>query len=274
MGIRIRHVEFVCIGDGVPKVEGGTAQRMDAEFDPRLRDGRHIDDVLEIGDVGSDVIGGVDRWWHIIVRHGDASHVLCALREDVVCARLDPFGDGGVGGPARRRVVFKSAIDRGIMARRNDDAIGSAWVGIAQFGIMAEYGMADDGGWRIAVVTFIDPGLDDDFDVVCRQNFDSRHKSGLAERMAIHSQKERSVDVFFFSVFGNGLRDGDDMHLVERTATCDATMSTRSERDPTRGIGHVGFDRIIIGDESCDVNSVVEIDLVTCIFVDSHRLFL
>jgi len=51
-----RSVDAIALDDRLPDMNAGAAQRIDADLHARGADGLHIDDVVQIGGVGVDII--------------------------------------------------------------------------------------------------------------------------------------------------------------------------------------------------------------------------
>jgi hypothetical protein len=122
------------IGDGdiqavnrinvLPVRPGGSAERIDAEFEVSAANGLGVDDVAQVIHVGKD---------EILLMGGDgfdgriewsALHFLISAVKQVVGAILNPGGDIGIRRPAVWRVVLETAVSRRIVRRSDDDAVG------------------------------------------------------------------------------------------------------------------------------------------------------
>ena len=70
------------------------------------------------------------------------------------------------------------------------------------------------------------------------------------ERVRVHAEKQRAVDLLLLAVEADGLADGQDMPLVESLVERGAAMPRGAERHPLRGHRRVGHLGVIGRDES------------------------
>ncbi len=70
--------------------------------------------------------------------------------------------------------------------------------------------MRDDGSRRVFVSL-----RDHDVHAVGRQHLERAGKSRDRERVRVHTQKQRAIDLFLPAVQANGLTDGEDVPFVE-----------------------------------------------------------
>ena len=171
--IHHRDVELV---DGVnrrPVVHGSAAQRVDRKAQVRSTDRIHVDDISQVLDVGHQEV--------FLAGSLSGRRELQALYARVACAQqrirpvLDPMCNVGVGRPPIRRIVFKAAILRRIVRRRNDNAIGEA---IATAPVVHEDRARDRGCGRVSVVP-----LDDRVHAVGGKDFERRALGRCGDRM-------------------------------------------------------------------------------------------
>src|SRR5262249_31766161 len=117
-------VQAVAFADRLPVTGRGPAQRIDADLDAGRLDGVHVDDVAQVVDVGRHVIVLVSRArlpGRLVRDPLDAGVV---RPEQVVGPVLNPGGDVCFGGAAVGRVVLEAAVGRGVVRRRDHDAVG------------------------------------------------------------------------------------------------------------------------------------------------------
>ena len=144
-------------------------------------------------------------------------HALKAGLEKLVGLRLDPVGDGGFRRAAVGRVVFEAAVMGRIVRRRDDDAVGESGLAPA---VVGENRVGNDRG-RGVFVAF----RDHDLHPVGRQHLKRAGQRRHRERMRVHAEKQRAVDLVLLAVQANRLSDGEDVPFVEGLFERGATMS-------------------------------------------------
>ncbi len=77
---------------GLPILNGGASQRVDPDAHARRADRLQIDDVGEVGDIGRDVVMGVDARGLARALIGDAGNAIEFPDEEFVGGFLDPAG--------------------------------------------------------------------------------------------------------------------------------------------------------------------------------------
>ena len=115
----------------------------------------------------------------------------------------------GIGWSAVGRIVFEAAIVRGIVRRRNHDAIGEPRL---SFMVVAQHRMGN--GWSGRVCG---PFGEHHFDVVCRKHLQRACKSRFGQCMRVDAQEERPVNFLQLAVVANCLGNGEDVPFVERS---------------------------------------------------------
>ncbi len=107
-------------------MDTGTAQRVDPDGHARRADRLHVDDIAEVGDIGTDIIVAVnaDGLLRTAIRH--SLHAPHLILQEGVGGALDHRRDIGVGRPAVRWIIFEAAILGRIVRRRDHHAIGKA----------------------------------------------------------------------------------------------------------------------------------------------------
>ena len=111
--------------DRLPVGQRRAAERVDADRDARVADGVHVDDLVQVIDVGRHEILLMRRR-RLYRRARDVIRLTSAFLagEQLVGAVLNPARDVGVGRPAVRRVVLEAAVLGRVVRRRDDDAVG------------------------------------------------------------------------------------------------------------------------------------------------------
>ena len=240
-----RRVDAIALRDRLPEMHGGAAERIDADLDAGGLDQRHVDDIVEIGDIGADIVVAMDqrRFARLVVIHPrDALHGVFQIR---VGALLDHAGRVGVGGPAMRRIVFVAAILRRIVRRRDHDAVGMA---AAASLVVGEDRMRDDRRRRVAAVF-----VDHDLDAVGGKHFHRAGQRRLGQRVGVDADEQRPGQPGGLAIVADRLRGREDVVLVERGLQRRAAMAGGAERDALRWIVGVGLAGKIGGHEPRDV---------------------
>ena len=155
-------------------------------------------------------------------------HPRIAVAKQRVGARLDPFGDIGIGRPAVGRIVLEAAVLRRIVRGRDDDAVGEA---VAAPAIVDENGVGDRRRRREAVIA-----LDDGRHLVGRQHLQRRALRRPRERVRVLAHVERTGDGLLMPVVADRLGDRQDVRLVERAAQGCSAVPAGPEADLLGGI--------------------------------------
>ena len=116
-------VELVDRVDRLPVRLAGAPERIHAEREAGAPDGRHVDDVLQIPDIGQDEVVLVRAGGRDGLRVWQPSHPDVAVAQERVGPFLDPRRHVGVGRAAVRRVVLEAAVLGRVVRRRDDDAV-------------------------------------------------------------------------------------------------------------------------------------------------------
>ena len=103
------------------------------------------------------------------------------------------------------------------MRRRDDDAVGASRLAPA---VVRENRVGDGRGWGIFL-----PLREHDIHPVGRQHFQGAGQGRHGERMRVHAEKQRAIDLLLLPVQTNGLTDGKDMPFIESLFECGTTMS-------------------------------------------------
>src|SRR5208283_4160037 len=80
------------------------------------------------------------------------------------------------------------------------------------------------------------------------------------ERMRVHPEVERTVDILTFAIEANRLADRQDVRFVERAVERGAAMPRGAERDSLRGIVGVGLAGEVSGDQTRNIDQLRLID--------------
>jgi len=81
-------------------------------------------------------------------------------------------------------------------------------------------------------------------DTVGGQHLDGARKGRLGQRVGVHSDEERTVNLMRVAIRADGLRDGQNMCLVEGALEGRAAVSRRSEHDARRDV-LIGMLRVV-----------------------------
>ena len=171
----------------------------------------HVDDVLQVPDVGQDEVFLVRacradgfRVWH-------PPHPDVAVTQEPVGPLLDPLRHVGVGRATVRRVVLEAAVLGRVVRRRDDDAVREMPGATA---VVHEDRARDDRCRRHALIA-----LDDRLHAVGGEHLERRALSRLGQCVGVLPHVERAVDPPDTAVVADGLGDRGDMGLGERAAS-------------------------------------------------------
>ena len=240
-----RHVEAVALGDGAPEVDAGTAHGIDADLQARVADGGHVDHVRQVLDIGRDVVVKARRARGHGAGEVDPFHAVEVPFEQLVGAILDDARHLRVGRATVRRVVFEAAVVRWVVRGRDDDAVRQM---LSPPAVVGEDGVRDDRRGRVAK-----PHLNAQLDAIGRQDLDRCRERRFRERVRVHADEERPVDLLRGAVVGHGLGDGQDVPLVKALPGRDAAMPRRAKGDALLSQARVWSAGEVGGDEARDV---------------------
>ena len=184
--IHDRDLQAVARGDRLPVGQRRTAERIDADRHARIANGVHVDDLVQIVDVGTHEIFLMGRRCLERGRERHALDVAVASHEQLVGSVLDPARDVGVGGAAVRRVVFEAAILGRVVRRRDHDPVGQ----VRGASVIAHENRAGDDRRRREPAV----ALDDRIDVVAGQHFEGGILRQRRQRVRVLAHVERAVD--------------------------------------------------------------------------------
>ena len=238
-GVHDGDVELVDRVDRLPVRLGGAAERIHAQREAGAPDGRHVDDVLQIADIGQDEVvlvraGGGDG-----LRVWQPSHPDVAVAQERVGPFLDPRRHVGVGRAAVRRVVLEAAVLGRVVRRRDDDAV-RAMPGDAT-AVVHENRVRDDRCRGHALIA-----LDDRVHPVGDEHLERRALSRLGQRVGVLPHVERAVDPLAAPVIADGLGDRGDMGLGERAGEWRTPVSAGAEDHALIRVPHVGLPRVVL----------------------------
>jgi len=74
--------------------------------------------------------------------------------------------------------------------------------------------------------------------------------------VGVPADEQRAVEALLRAVFADGLRGGQDVRLVEGRVEAGAPMAGGAEGDLLRGVGRIGLDGVVRGDERGHVHQV------------------
>ena len=127
------------------------------------------------------------------------------------------------------------------MGRRDHDSVGETGLATA---VVSKNGERNGRGWSIFIAF-----CDHNFDLVGGQYFQCTGKSRYRERVGIHPEKQRAIDLMLFSVKANGLTDGKDVPFVKSFIEGRTAMPGGAERNPLPRDRRIRGFRIICCDE-------------------------
>ena len=213
--LRTHHVDgqVVLLVHQRPVVDRSAAERVDAQAYAGGADHVEVDDVLQIGHI---VLTEVETLNQIGLDGLLERHALDVpeIAEQLVGAVSDGVGDVRRSRAAGDRIVLEAAIGRRVVGRGHDDAVGQAFAGetLGAVGgaVVGQDGLGHDRG-RGEVVT----GVDAHGHAVGDEHFDGGLPSRLGQGVGVAADVQRAGDAGLLAVFGDGLRDGHDVGLVE-----------------------------------------------------------
>ena len=236
----------VALGDRLPVVDRGAAEGVDADPQLRAGDGVHVEDVRQVGDVGShEVVLARGRGAQRLLE-GHALHVAQAALEDRVGPRLDRLRDVGAGRAAVGRVVLEAAVVGRVVRGRDDDAVGEVGLPAA---VPGQDRVRDRRRRRVAP-----PRLDPHLDPVGGEDLERGGERRLGERVGVHAEEERARDAPGAAVLDEGLARGEDVVLVEAAPERRAAVAGGPEGDALSRVRRVGLHDVVRRDEARDVD--------------------
>ena len=126
--------------------------------------------------------------------------------------------------PAVGRIVFEAAVMGRIVRGRDHDAVGEPCCAPP---VVSENRVRNSRGRSVFIAV-----RDHDFHAVGRQHLQRAGQSRHGERMRVHAEKQRAVDVLLRPVQANGLADGQDMPFVEGLVEGGSAMPRGAEGNP------------------------------------------
>ena len=260
------------VGDGLPVVHRGTAERVGTDLHARVLDGLHVDDVLQVLDVEAQELVALALRPGLMER--DAGDPLEVAADVGVGAVGDPARGVGVGRAAVRRVVLEAAVGGRVVARGDDDAVGEAGVRgeVVDAADLALVGpqdrVAHRGGGGVAVLR-----VDEDAHVVGDEHLDRARPRRLGEPVGVAPEEQRPVEALLTAVVDDRLGRGEDVVLVEGRLQARPAMSRGAEDDLLVDVLRVGPERVVRGDEVGDVDEVAGLCGLSCAGVGHGPIF-
>ena len=164
-------------------------------------------------------------------------------------------------GPPWGGIVLEAAVLRGVVGRRDDDAVRRG----GRLAVPAQDGVGNAGGGGVAVA-----GLHHGDHAVGGKHFKGGAPCGFGKGVGVFAEEERAGDAFGLAHVAHGLRDGKDVGLVEAGLQGGAAMAGRAEAHGLIGDVHGRFIRVVGGDESRDVGKLVGGRQFACLGMKSH----
>ena len=254
--LRTHHVDgqVVLLVHQRPVVDRSAAERVDAQAYAGGADHVEVDDVLQIGHI---VLTEVETLNQIGLDGLLVGHTLDGLE---VAEQLVGASGDGIGGLGRSRaagdgVVLEATVGGRVVGRRDDDAVGEALaleaLGAVGRTVVGQDGLGHDRG-RGEVVTRIDAHGH----AVGDEHFDGGLPSRLGQGVGVAADVQRAGDAGLLAVFGDGLRDGHDVGLVERGLQGRTTVSGSAEGDALLRNVRVGDDVIVLSNDLVDIDQI------------------
>ena len=121
-----RQIETILLGDPRPIIDARSPERIHAKLDLCVAHRIHIDNTVEIADIGAQEV--------VLVRCGCAQrfgkqralNTVEAALEKIIGFRFNPRSHARIRRPSVRRVVFKASVIGRIVRRRDYDPVGKS----------------------------------------------------------------------------------------------------------------------------------------------------
>ena len=239
-----RQVQAVAGGDGRPVGDARAAHRVHAEAQAGRRDGRHVEDLVQVVDVGRDVVVGRGRGPGLGERRPPDG--LPARRQQLVGLVLDPAGDRGVGRAAVGWVVLEAAVLGRVVGRRDDDPVREVLRAPA---VVAEDRVRDDRGGGVAV-----GGVHAHVDAVRDEDLQRGPERRLGQGVRVAADEQRPVRALAGAIAADRLGHRDDVGLVERAVERRPAVAGRPERDALGRVGRVRPDVVVRAEQPVQVD--------------------
>src|SRR5690606_20481778 len=97
-----------------------------------------------------------------------------------------------------------------------------------------------------------------------------RDAGWLGQGVGVDAEEERPIDALLLAVLADGLRDGEDMLLVECGREGGAAVARGAEADTLLAAPRIGLERVVGADEPRDVHEPVARRRLTSKRVHSH----
>ena len=146
-----------------------------------------------------------------------------------------------IGWSSVRRIVLEATVVRRIVRRRDHDAVGEPCLPSA---VVTQNRVGNGRSRRVR-----SPFRKHHLDVVGRKHFQRAGKCRLGQRVSVHSQEERPVNLLQLAVVANRLSDCEDVPLIERPVEGRAAMTGRAEDDALARVARIGPQRVVGRDE-------------------------
>ncbi len=259
-------VQTIGLGDDVPVGDAGAAQRIDTDLDAGLLDGLHVQHVLQVIHIGSDIIvQGHERALEGLgERH--ALHAGQTRLQNGVGAILHPLGDLPFGGAAVGRVVFEATVFRRVVGRGDHHAVGARG---RLAGIVTQNGVRDDRGRSET-----EAGLNAGLDAVGRQHFHRAGKGGFRQGVGIHADKQRTRDTGLLAILHQRLGHRQDVGFGEGVVQGAAAVTGGAEGDPLLRAAHVRLVEVVGADQTGNVGQIAKTSRLTGVGMLCHGVFL
>jgi hypothetical protein len=261
-GVDHRDIETMDSIDGIPVIDRGATERIGAQPDMRGPDALHIDHVGQVLHIRREEIVKMRRRRLHGGRVAYAPDLAVAGAQDVIGPVLNPRGDVCVGRAPVRRVVLVAVVFRRVVGGRDHDAVGQT---LAPLAVVNEDSVGDRRGWSEGVVS-----LDERLDTICRQYLECGALGRAGQCVRVFSQVDRAANSLAPAIIADGLRDGEDMGLGERSAQGGPPMPAGAEDHPLSGVIHVGPARIVLAFEPGQVHQHFPGGRLACEWRDCH----
>src|SRR5579862_6239980 len=200
-------VEPVLLGNPWPIIDACASEGIHSKPNVCIVNGIQVDDTTEILDIGAQKVVLVCRGRVKRFLEGDSLYALQRPSQEFIGFRFDPESYARIGRSSMRRIVLKTAVAGRVVRGRDYDTVCETGLSTS---VVTQNRMRDGRCWGIC------GGFGQHhFHIVGREHFHRARKCRFGQGVRIYPKEQRTVDALEFAVVTDGLRDGQDVPLVE-----------------------------------------------------------
>ena len=254
-------VEPVPLGDRVPVVDAGAAQRIGADPHPGVAYRVEVEHRRQVVDVRGEVVVGAGG----VRGPGAGQRDAPDAGEAVAQVRVGGVLHGRCGlaarRPAVRRVVLEAAVIGRVVRRGDHDAIGQAGRAAP---VVRQHRVRQGGRRGVAVAA-----VDQDGDPIGGEHLERGRPGRLGQRVGVPGEKQRAVGP---AQVRDRLAGRGDVVVVEGGGQRGPAVPGGAERDLLRGVGGVRMPGVVGRYQVRYVDEVLRLGERACAVVDGHGL--